>query len=112
MLIIVGEMAIGQLGLAGNSTPSADEQHAVFVEVGNEVQQYAKYFRVVGRQYDSVTTAYIFACQSLDPGKAEWLVFVPIELANNADAVCALFNQAAADDAFWKEALADKSADQ
>ena len=97
---------ITHFGLAANFKPSAGEQHAVFVEVDNEMPQYAKYFRLVGRQYDPNTAAYIFACQSLDPDKAEWFVFVPIELANNVDAVCALFNQATADHTFWEEELA------
>jgi hypothetical protein len=109
ILIIVGWIAITHLGLAANSTPSTGEQYAVFVEVDNEMPQFAKYFRLVGRQYDLDTAAYIFTCQSLDAGQAEWFVFVPIKVACNVDAVCALFNQATSDHVFWEEELANKS---
>ena len=108
-LTIVGSIAITHLSLAANPTPSPAEQYAVFVEVANEIPQYVKYFRLVGHRYDSDTAAYIFTCQSIDPGNAEWFVFLPIELANNVGAVCALFNQATADHSFWAEELADKS---
>jgi hypothetical protein len=109
-LTILGLIAITHLSLAQNSTPVADQQHAVFEKVNNEMPQYAKYFRLVGRRYDLDMAAYIFTCESIDPGEAEWFVFVPVELANNVDAVCALFNQATADHTFWKEELADQSA--
>jgi hypothetical protein len=111
-LIIAGLIATTGLGLAQTSPPSADEQHAVFVEVNNALPQFAKYFRLVGSRYESDIAAYIFTCQSIDPGQAEWFVFLPIELANNVDAVCALFNQATADHSFWNEELADKSSRQ
>ena len=109
-LIILGLIAITHLSLAGNSKPSADEQHAVFAGVNNEMRQFAKYFRLVGGRYEPDMAAYIFTCEPIDPGKAEWFVFVPIELASNVDAVCALFNQATVDYTFWKEELVAQSA--
>jgi hypothetical protein len=109
---MAGWIVMTHFGLAGNSTPSADQQYAVFVAVANEMPQYAKCFRLVGHQYDSHTATYIFACQSVDPGKAEWLVFVPSELANNVNVVCALFNQATVDHDSWKEELVNESSDQ
>lgn len=109
-LVIIGWISITHLSLAGNSTPSADEQHAVFVGVNKEMPQFAKYFRLVGGRYEADMAAYIFTCEPIDPGKAEWFVFVPIELANNVDAVSALFNQATVDYTFWKEEIADESA--
>lgn len=111
ILTIAGWIAVTHFGFAANSTPTADEQHAVFVEVDNEMPQYAQYFRIVARQYASDAATYIFACQSIDPGKAQWLVFVPVELAHNVGAVCALFNQATADYSFWKQESANESSD-
>lgn len=110
IVIIVGWLAITRFCLAENPTPSAAAQQAVFVEVENEMRQYAQYFQLVEHYYDSATATYVFACQSIDPSKAEWFVFVPIEIAYNVDAVCALFNQATADYSFWKEELASESA--
>ncbi len=109
IVILAAWIVTTQLGLATNFMPSADEQAFVFVEVDNEMPQYAQYFRLVGRRYDLDTATYIFTCQSFDPGKAEWFVFVPIELAYSVDAVRALFNQATSDHSFWEEELANKS---
>jgi hypothetical protein len=107
-VVVFGWLILTKLSFADNSTPSADEQYAVFVEVDGEMPHFAKYFRLIGRQYNSDMAAYVFTCQSVESDKSEWFVYLPIELAYNLDAVRALFEQAEVDHAFWKAKLGGK----